>query len=74
MEEARDSSDYFSFKLVTIKDVTAYQVSVFTVFLVPIQSEYGKIPMRKTPNKDTFCAVFLAGNTSFRRFKNYSKR
>ena len=23
MEEARDSSDYFSFKLVTIKDVTA---------------------------------------------------
>ena len=36
---------------------TAFQVSVFGVFLVRIQSDCGKTRTRKTPNKDTFHAV-----------------
>ena len=36
---------------------TAQKVSVFGVILVPIQSEYGKIRTRITPNLDTFNTV-----------------
>ena len=37
--------------------ITVQKVSVFGVILVRIQSEYGKIPIRITPNKSTFHAV-----------------
>ena len=38
---------------------TAWKVSVFGVFLVRIQFKCGKIRTRKTPNTDTFHAVFI---------------
>ena len=37
---------------------TAWKVPVLGVFLVRVQSECGKIRTRKTPNMDTFHAVF----------------
>ena len=42
-----------------IEDFTAWNVYVFGVLLVRIQSECGKIRTKKTPNTDTFHAVFM---------------
>ena len=42
-----------------IVDFTAWNVYVFGVLLVRIQSECGKIRTKKTPNTDTFHAVFM---------------
>ena len=38
------------------------KVSIFGVFLVRIQSKYGKIRTRKTPNTDTFYARTISTN------------
>ena len=38
--------------------ITACKVSVFGVFLVRIQSKCEKIQTRKTPNTNTFYAVY----------------
>ena len=44
---------------------TAWKVSaVFGIFLVRIQSECGKIRIKKTPNTGTFHAVFVIHNKS----------
>ena len=36
--------------------------SVFGVFRIRIQPECAKIPTRKTPDTDTFHAVYISGN------------
>ena len=41
------------------KGVTAWKVSLFGVYLVRIQFEFGKIRARKTPNKDISHAVCI---------------
>ena len=43
---------------------TALKKSLFGVFLVHIQSKCGKIRTRKTPNTDTFHAVFFYSDHS----------
>ena len=43
--------------LAHLETYTVQDVSVFGVFLVCIQSEFGKIQTKKTPNTATFHAV-----------------
>ena len=40
-------------------------MSVLGVFVLRIQSECEKIPKRKTPNTDTFLAVYRMNEDSF---------
>ena len=55
------ASKKFSFSLVSTQTkltlIIAWKVSVLGVILVRIQSEWGKIPTRITPNTDTFYAM-----------------
>ena len=45
-------------QVVLFTNITAWEVPVFEVILVRIQSERGKIRTRITPNTDTFYAVY----------------
>ena len=50
------------------EEVSAQKVFAFGVFLVRIHSKCGKIRTRKTPNTDTFSAVYASVIYSYKLF------